>query len=70
MINTVERTAILRRVAARHWTFEIEPYSRMPQKTLEDVRDDHRLKRMLKCAVMRDYAQQSLIDSIKNEIRK
>ncbi len=60
MINTVERTATMRRVAARHWM----------QKTFEDVRGDHRLSRMLKRAVMRDYAPQSLIDSIKNEIRK
>lgn len=70
MINTFDRTATLRQVAARHWMFEIEPYSRMPQKTFDDVRDDHRLKRVLKRAVMRDYAPQSLIDSIKNEIRK
>jgi hypothetical protein len=70
MINTFERTATLRRVGVRQWMFETEPYSRMPQKTFKEVRDDMRLQKLLKRAVMRDYAPQRLIDSIKNEIRK
>lgn len=56
-------------VRDRSWMFEVEPYSRMSGKTLDDVRDDLRLKRALQRAVNRDLAPQSLIDGIKNDIR-
>lgn len=51
----------------RSWTFDID--TRMPMKTLHDVRDDLRLKRALKRAVERDLAPRSLIDAIKKGIR-
>jgi hypothetical protein len=38
--------------------------------SLEQVRDDERLRRALKRAVGRDLAPQSLIDSIKSGIRQ
>lgn len=38
--------------------------------SLEQVRDDQRLRRALKRAVTRDLAPQSLIDSIRREIRQ
>jgi hypothetical protein len=43
--------------------------TRMPVKSLHDVRDDLRLKRALRRAVERDFAPQSLIDAIKKGIR-
>ena len=61
--------ASLRLVGSRNWMFEVEPRSRTPQTTLADVRDDLRLKRVLQRAVARDYAPQSLIDSIRAGIR-
>lgn len=47
----------------------IESYSQTQQKSLNEVSDDIRLKRILKRAVERDHAPQSLFDSIKNGIR-
>jgi hypothetical protein len=61
--------ASLKLVASRNWMFETEPYSRIPQKTYGEAGDDIRLKRVLKRAVMRDEAPQSLIGSIKFGIR-
>ena len=60
-------TAKLVPVDNRSWMFDID--TRMPVKTLHDVRDDLRLKRALKRAVERDLAPQSLIDAIKKGIR-
>ncbi len=62
--------ASLKLVASRNWMFDAEPNSQIQRKTFSDVSDDHRLKCVLKRTVMRDYAPQSLIDSIKNQIRK
>ena len=61
--------ASLKLVASRNWMFDIESHSRIPQKTLSDVNADIRLKGILKRAIERDHAPQSLIDSIKNGIR-
>lgn len=54
-------------VGNRSWMFDID--TRMPVKTLHDVRDDLRMKHALKRAVERDLAPQSLIDAIKKGIR-
>jgi hypothetical protein len=52
-----------------NWLFDVEPYSRMQTESLEDVRDNLRLKKFLKRAVERDFAPISLIESIKAGIR-
>jgi hypothetical protein len=52
-----------------NWLFEIEPYARPQTSSLEDVRDDLRLKKLLKRAVERDVAPMSLIASIRAGIR-
>ena len=52
-----------------NWLFEIEPYSRPQTETLEQVRDNLRLKKFLKRAVERDVAPLSLIESIRAGIR-
>ena len=52
-----------------NWLFEIEPYSRPAVATLTDVRDDLRLKKLLKRAVESEVAPLSLIESIRTGIR-
>jgi hypothetical protein len=52
-----------------NWLFEIEPYSRPQTETLEDVRDNLRLKKLMKRAVEREVAPLSLIESIRTRIR-
>ena len=52
-----------------NWMFEIEPYSRPRAETLSDVRDDLRLKKVLRRAVRREIAPISLIESIRAGIR-
>lgn len=52
-----------------NWLFETEPYSRPQPETLEDVRDNLRLKKLLKRAVEREVAPLSLIESIRTGIR-
>jgi hypothetical protein len=52
-----------------NWLFEIEPYSRPRAETLEDVRDNLRLKKLMKRAVEREVAPLSLIESIRAGIR-
>ena len=69
MTNYREGMTNVRTFSKRNWMLEIEPYSKMPLKTFDDVSQDLRLRRVLKRAVMSDYAPQSLIDSIKKGIR-
>lgn len=52
-----------------NWLFDIEPYSRPQTGTLSDIRDDLRLKKLLKRAVERKVAPLSLIESIRAGIR-
>ena len=59
----------VRAFRTRNWMFEIEPYPKMPIKTFDEVNDDLNLRSVLKRAVMRDHAPQSLIDSIKAGIK-
>jgi hypothetical protein len=70
MIEITDRTARMRRIAHRHWLFETGYYSRPRLTTFVDEHENLKLKRVLKRAVMREFAPQSLIDSIKNEIGK
>lgn len=53
----------------RNWLFEIEPYSRPQTETLTDLRDDLRLRKLLKRAVEGEVAPLSLIESIRARIR-
>lgn len=59
----------LKPVASGNWNFEVEPFSRVPQKSFTDVRDDLRLKRALQHAVRSERAPQHLVNSIRNMIR-
>jgi hypothetical protein len=52
-----------------NWLFEVEPYSRTQNETLADLRDNLRLKKVLKRAVEREVAPLSLIQSIRDGIR-
>jgi len=69
MTKYQEGITIVRAFSKRNWMLEIEPYSKMPLKTFDEVGQDLRLRRVLKRAIMSDYAPQSLIDSIKKGIR-
>ena len=44
-----------------NWLVEVEPYARPQAESLLDVRDNLRLKKLLKRAVERDVAPLSLI---------
>ena len=50
--------------------FEIEPFYRSDGKSFADLVNDVRVKRFLKRAVEKEFAPQSLIDSIKNGISR
>ena len=52
-----------------NWLYEVEPYSRTEPQTVEDARENQRLKKLLKRAVERDVAPFSLIQSIRSGIR-
>ena len=52
-----------------NWLFDVEPFDRPEPETIADVRDNLRLKRILKRAVERDVAPLSLIESIRSGIR-
>jgi len=52
-----------------NWLLDVEPYSRPQNETLEEVRDNLRLKKLLKRAVERELAPLSLIETIKAGIR-
>jgi hypothetical protein len=67
---TAEDRRIRTIVSRPNWLFEIEPYPRPQADTLSDVRDNLRLKKLLKSAVNRDVAPISLIDTIRAGIRK
>ena len=54
----------------RNWTFEDESFSRTDDKSFGGLVDRRRLKGFLKRAVEKEFAPQSLIDSIKNGIRR
>jgi len=69
MTKYQEGMANVRAFRTRNWMLEIEPYSKIPFKTFDEVNQDLRLKRVLRRTVMRDHAPQRLIDSIKNHIR-
>jgi hypothetical protein len=55
---------------ARHdRMFDIRSFSQLQPKTFDDVNGDLRLRRVLKRAIERETAPQTLIDSIKKGIR-
>jgi hypothetical protein len=55
--------------ARPNWLFEIEPYSRSQGDSLQDLRDNLRLKKAIKRAVEQDVAPLSLIAAIRDGIR-
>lgn len=57
------------KLTARNWRFNPDMYITQPTKTFDDVRDDHRVRMLLRRAVNREYAPQRLIDSIRAGIR-
>ncbi len=70
MTKYVNERSGLKLAASRNWMFDVEPYLRIPPKTLPEVRDDQHLKRAMQRAVRRDAAPQYLVDSIRNMIRE
>jgi len=54
----------------RDTLFDIEPFYRYGDNLPGEMVNDLRLKRFLKRAVEKEFAPQSLIDSIKNGIRR
>ena len=53
-----------------NWLFEVEPFSRSGSTTMQELRDNARLKKRLKQAVATEMAPFSLIQSIRERIRK
>lgn len=61
-------SAVLQPIGERKWLFD-SSISSIGTKTLEDVRDDAKLQKLLRRAVNSTYAPQSLVDSIRKSIR-
>jgi hypothetical protein len=58
------------RISTRaNWLFEIEPYSRTQGSSLQDLRDDLRLKKALQRAIECEVAPLHLIEAIRAGIR-
>ena len=53
-----------------NWIFEVEPYSRGNVESFQDLRDNLRLKKHLKQAVGAESAPLSVIQAIREGIRK
>lgn len=53
-----------------NWLFEVEPFSRSSAASIQELRDNLRLKKHLKSAVATEIAPLSLIQSIREGIRK
>ncbi|MEQ1765707.1 MAG: hypothetical protein ABL984_21440 [Pyrinomonadaceae bacterium] len=70
MTRFTNRTLEWRMSKSRSWRYNADMYTTPPMQSLEEVRDEHRLRRALREAVYRDLAPQSLIDSIKLGIRQ
>ena len=70
MKDLTKETRTVKPIVSRpNWLFEIEPYARPQAETLQDVRDNLRLKKFLKRAVESEVAPLSLIGSIRAGIR-
>jgi hypothetical protein len=52
-----------------NWMFEVEPYSRSHGESLQNLRDNLRLKKAMKRAVEQDVAPLSLIEAVRAGIR-
>ena len=64
-----ERIANAQGFARQDRMFDIRVFSQLQPKTFDDVNGDLRLRHVLKRAVERERAPQSLVDSIKTNIR-
>lgn len=74
MTNLTEKDdcrPVFKKISAKaNWLFEVEPYFRMRGETLSDLRDNLCVRKALKRAFEKEFAPQSLIDSIRSEIRR
>ena len=52
-----------------NWKFEVEPHFCLNGESVQELRDNMRLKKALKRAMERDAAPASLIEAIRREIR-
>lgn len=69
MIETRIRTVSRVHKFARSLRFNADMYLTPPEKSMNDLLDEHRLAQRLRSAVKRDHAPQSLLDSIRRRIR-
>ncbi len=67
--NKMKKITSFEHIMAADRTFPFNSQAVHYGKTLSEVRDDMRLKRLLQRAVLADAAPQSLIDSIRGKIR-
>lgn len=58
-----------KKIIRSNWLFEVEPYSRTHGESLSDLRDNLRLRKVLRHAVEKDFAPTYLIERIRSEIR-
>jgi hypothetical protein len=70
MTRFTNRTIEKRLTNTQNWRFNPDMYTTPPMRSLDEARDEQRLRRALRQAVCRDLAPQSLIDSIKLGIRQ
>jgi hypothetical protein len=56
--------------SSRNWLFEIEPYVRQEPASFTEVAENLKAKRFLKQAIQREFAPESLINSIRAGIRE
>ena len=67
VLNLSAKTTAFRK---NNWVFEVEPYSRRNAESFQDLRDNLRLKKHLKQAVGAESAPLSVIQAIREGIRK
>jgi hypothetical protein len=68
--NSMSEKLAIKHTFRSNWLFEVEPFSRSSAVTLQELHDNVRLKKHLKRAVASEMAPYSLIQSIREGIRK
>jgi hypothetical protein len=68
--NSMSEKLAIKHTFRSNWLFEVEPFSRSSSTTLQELRDNVRLKNHLKRAVATEMAPFSLIQLIREGIRK
>jgi hypothetical protein len=73
MTNSADEKSFLKKseekIIRPNWLFEIEPYSRTYGESLTDLRDNIKLKKIVRRAIERDFAPAALIQRIQTGIR-